>query len=335
MVNKKLQENNLLRLNIVLSSLSLAFIGWLIKAIIDSILLYNRPFLQVFLTDIPISEIYIRFFVSICFFIFGYILTKNYYQKKQAYDEIKKLNEDLEKKVKDRTKKIESFLEKKNQLIINLGHDFRTPLTPLMGLLPSIIKKEKDPKLKNLLEISLENVRYLSEMVNKSIDIARYDAGLVELKKQKAFLYDEIKKVVENNEYLLKKKNILIENNVDTNLKINIDKLRIREVFNNLLKNSVDCSNKNEGLILIDAEISDDDLIISITDNGQGLEKEEIDQVFDELYKADKSRHDLKTNGLGLSICKRIIDKHGGKIWVESPGLDRGTTVYFSLPLKK
>lgn len=329
-----MQKEESIRVKIVLIALFLAFSGWFVKAVIDSILLYDKPFLQIFLTDIPSSEIYIRFFVSICFFIFGYILTKNYFQKKQAYKQIEQLNLDLEKKVEERTKKIQNLLRDKNQLIINMGHDLRTPLTPLMGLLPSIIKKEKDPKLKNLLEISLENVRYLSEMVNKTIDLARFEADLVELKKEKTFLYDEIKKVVENNKFLLKKKNVLVENNVDENLKISIDKLRIREVFNNILKNSVGYLNKDEGLIVIDAEISDDDLIVSVTDNGQGLEEDEIDHVFDELYKADKSRHDLRSNGLGLSICKRIIDKHDGNIWVESPGLDKGTIVYLRLPLK-
>lgn len=335
MEKKRLQKEELIRIKIIVYSLFLAFTGWFVKAVIDSMFLYDKPFVEIFLTDIPVSEVYIRLFVSICFFIFGYILTKNFFQKKLAYEHIEKLNQDLEKKVEERTKKIQNLLRDKNQLIINIGHDLRTPLTPLMGLLPSVIKKEKDPKLKELLEISLENVKYISEMVNRTIDIARFDADLVEFKKEKTFLYDEIKKVVENNKFLLKKKNVLVENNVDENLKINIDKLRIREVFNNILKNSVGYLDKDEGLIVIDAEISGDDLIVSITDNGQGLDEDEIDHVFDELYKVDKSRHDLKSNGLGLSICKRIIDKHDGHIWMESPGLDKGTTVYFSLPFKK
>jgi signal transduction histidine kinase len=62
------------------------------------------------------------------------------------------------------------------------------------------------------------------------------------------------------------------------------------------------------------------------------LTKEQIERVFDEFYKVDPARHDLESSGLGLSICKRIVEKQGGKIWVESPGLEKGSTFYFTIP---
>jgi signal transduction histidine kinase len=71
---------------------------------------------------------------------------------------------------------------------------------------------------------------------------------------------------------------------------------------------------------------------ISVHDNGVGLSKEQIDHIFDEFYKTDDSRHKLDSTGLGLSICKRIVEKHGGKIWAESPGPGRGATICFTIP---
>lgn len=65
------------------------------------------------------------------------------------------------------------------------------------------------------------------------------------------------------------------------------------------------------------------------------MTSEQIKFIFDEFYKADKSRHDFDSSGLGLSICKRIIEKHKGKIWAESPGPGKGTTIFFTLPLFK
>ena len=63
-----------------------------------------------------------------------------------------------------------------------------------------------------------------------------------------------------------------------------------------------------------------------------GMSEEQLNHVFDEFYKADESRHDFTSTGLGLSICKKIIEKHQGKIWAESPGIGKGTTIYFTIP---
>ena len=74
-------------------------------------------------------------------------------------------------------------------------------------------------------------------------------------------------------------------------------------------------------------------VIVSIKDNGIGLTSDQIDHIFDEFYKADESRHDIDSIGLGMTICKRIVELHGGRIWIESHGINKGSIVYFTLPL--
>jgi signal transduction histidine kinase len=71
---------------------------------------------------------------------------------------------------------------------------------------------------------------------------------------------------------------------------------------------------------------------ISVIDNGVGLTREQTDHLFDEFYKTDNSRHKLDSTGLGLAICKTIIEKHGGKIWADSHGAGTGTTIHFIIP---
>lgn len=71
-----------------------------------------------------------------------------------------------------------------------------------------------------------------------------------------------------------------------------------------------------------------------MTDNGIGIGEDQMKYLFDEYFKVDGSRHDFESSGLGLPICKRIIEKHGGKIWGESRGLGKGSTFYFTLPLE-
>jgi signal transduction histidine kinase len=71
---------------------------------------------------------------------------------------------------------------------------------------------------------------------------------------------------------------------------------------------------------------------VSVKDTGGGLTREQIDHMFDEFYKIDDSRHKLDSTGLGLAICRNIVEKHGGKIWADSHGENTGTTIYFTLP---
>jgi signal transduction histidine kinase len=122
-------------------------------------------------------------------------------------------------------------------------------------------------------------------------------------------------------------------NNVDATLTVYADKLRLEEVFNNLLSNAVKYMGKSAGTIVVEAQQQHDLVRISVKDTGIGMTQEQIGHVFEEFYKGDTSRHDLQSSGLGLPICKRIVEKHGGTIWVENPGMGKGSTLYFTLPL--
>ena len=128
----------------------------------------------------------------------------------------------------------------------------------------------------------------------------------------------------------------MTENKIDEKVIVSADSLRIKEVFSNLLINA----NKfmpEGGKIILDTEKSKDKDFVTIImkDTGIGMTLEQLTNVFDEFYKADQSRHDLDSSGLGLTICKRIVEKHGGKIWVESLGKNKGTTFYFTLKMDK
>jgi signal transduction histidine kinase len=87
-----------------------------------------------------------------------------------------------------------------------------------------------------------------------------------------------------------------------------------------------------KGTVTIDAKVEDNIITVSIRDTGIGMTREQLSQVFDEFYKADSSRHDFDSSGLGMPICKRIVERHGGSIWAESEGPGKGSTFYFTLP---
>jgi signal transduction histidine kinase len=243
---------------------------------------------------------------------------------------LEKLNNKLEEKVKDRTNKIEALLKQKDEFINQLGHDLKTPLTPLVTLLPLITKQQTDKKLGELLDICIKNVQYMQNLVIKTIQLARLNSPSDIFNLENTNLLDELKKIIENNKFLLNDNKITVENKVSNDIIVKADKLRLEELLNNLITNAVKYKS-NEGTITIDAHLDHDFVTMSFKDNGLGLSKKQIKYIFDEFYKADPSRHDLESSGLGLPICKRIIEKHGGKMWAESPGLGKGSTFYFTL----
>ncbi len=247
---------------------------------------------------------------------------------------IKDLNKNLEYKVKQRTYEVEKLLRQKDEFIHMLGHDLKNPLTPLTTLLPLLRKNLDDDKNAELLDVVIKNVHYIKNLVSNTLDLARLNSPNTSFDMQDTVLIEEINKSIDSNILNFKDNDIIIVNNVKENFVVKADKLRLNEVFNNLLSNAVKYS-PSGGKIIIDAEEKEDEIIVSVKDNGVGISSEQQKQIFDEFYKADGSRHSFDSTGLGLPICKRIIEKHGGRIWVKSPGTGKGSTFFFILKKSK
>jgi len=250
----------------------------------------------------------------------------------QAHQLLKKMNVDLEEKVKDRTKEIKHLLTQKDEFINQLGHDLKNPLGPLLNLLPVIDKYEKDPKKKEMIGVMLRNTNYMKNLVIKTLELARLNSPNTKLNLEYFKLKELIELVLMNNKFLFEQKQITVNNNVSNDITINADRLKIEELVTNLLNNCVKYSDKN-GTISINSETVKSFVQISIIDTGIGMSTEQLDRIFDEFYKADTSRHDFDSSGLGMPIAKRIVEKHGGNIWAESDGKGKGSTFYFTLPI--
>jgi signal transduction histidine kinase len=120
---------------------------------------------------------------------------------------------------------------------------------------------------------------------------------------------------------------------IDERMFVNADELQLKEVFNNLSSNAAKFM-EHGGTLTFDAKKMKEEnfVMISVKDTGLGMTSEQLNHIFDEFYKADESRHDLSASGLGLPIVKRIVERHGGRIWAESPGPEKGTIFYFTVP---
>lgn len=248
-----------------------------------------------------------------------------------AREELSVLNKNLEQRVHERTKEVETLLKQKDEFITQLGHDLKNPLGPLINLIPLLEEQEKDTAKKEMLAVLHRNASYMKNLVVKTLELAVLNSPNTRFSMETLNLCNEVNTIIENKKILFEEHNTTVINTIDPAVSIKADRLRFEELLTNIFENSTKYCQR-QCKITIDAKKEDDFVVISITDNGIGMSNEQIERIFDEFYKADYARHDIQNTGLGMSICKRIVEKHGGHIWVESPGLGKGITVFFTMP---
>jgi PAS domain S-box-containing protein len=237
----------------------------------------------------------------------------------------------IERNVQERTHQVERLLTQKDEFIRQLGHDLRTPLTPLVTLLPIARSLEKDPEIQGFLDVTIESAGYMKDMVQKILLLAKLNSEHTPIDITDVILQEEVVKSLASSEVCLAQNdNITLENKINKDIIVQADTTYLIEAFNSLLSNAMKYSPEG-GTLTIDAIKNNGWVTVSIRDEGVGLTEEQQAKMFDEFYKGDSARHDLKSLGPGLAICKRIIERHGGNIWAESPGLGMGTKVYFTL----
>ncbi|MBN1941677.1 MAG: HAMP domain-containing histidine kinase [Phycisphaerae bacterium] len=250
---------------------------------------------------------------------------------RRSQELLAEFNRNLETLVARRTAEVQALLEQKKEFIRQLGHDLRTPLTPLVALLPKFREHLEDPRDREMLELIISNTDYIHQLVVRTLDLMVLENEGEQPELRMVELRVEANNVLADFAPVLKENGFTAVNNIEPPVRLPVDVVQFKELLLNLLSNAVKFSPAG-GRILIGANYNEKETTLSVSDTGVGMTPEQLSRVFDEFYKADPSRHDRGSLGLGLSICKRIVNNHGGRIWVESPGLGKGTTVFITLP---
>jgi PAS domain S-box-containing protein len=250
-----------------------------------------------------------------------------------AKEKLATLNQNLEEKVKDRTAEVHKLLKQKDGFISQLGHDLRTPLTPMLALLPLLEKRVSDEKGEKYISMIQRNIFFMKDLVNKTITYAKLNSDNITFSFTEINVSELIKDLQNDFHQILKENQAEIKNNIKKDCVVNADLVQLKEVFHNLVSNAIKYKQKNKPLIitLFSTKLKNNQMMLSVKDNGIGMTEDQLGNVFYEFYKADESRTDVDSHGLGLNICKRIIEKHGGKIWAESNGPGTGSTFSFTI----
>lgn len=246
-------------------------------------------------------------------------------EKAKLYGQMKDHSEHLEEKIRERTAEIKALQETQAQMMYDISHSLQTPLTIIKGQLGAIKRNVPGEELRSF-EESLDRI---SEFINRLLRLASLNDSEKPQKRPVNFsrLLEDI---VEYFRVLAEQQNISIESNIAPGAMIMGDRGQIEEMVLNILSNASKYI-AHERKIVIAAAVRDGRAVLSISDTGVGIPLDDIPKIFRRFYRAP-SPSGTKGSGLGLSICKKIIDLHDGTIDIKS-WPDKGTTVTIALPL--
>jgi signal transduction histidine kinase len=245
----------------------------------------------------------------------------------KAYEQLEAANEQLK------------VHEKMQKEFINVAsHELRTPIQPILGLSEVLYAKIKDTEQRQLLDTIIRNAKRLQRLTDDILDVTKIESQSLKLNKERFNLNDVITNVIDEmivNREFKNEKSDYDNNNIKLEYRpkdifVEADRIRVTQVISNLLNNSIKFT--KEGKITITIEKKDDDgevAVISIKDTGIGIDSEMFPKLFSKF--ASKS---YQGTGLGLFICKSIVEAHDGKIWAENNNNQekKGATFYFTLP---
>jgi signal transduction histidine kinase len=258
------------------------------------------------------------------------------------YDEIGRLNNELASAQRELTKKnfqLSKLNEQKNQFLGMAAHDLRNPLS-VIGMYSDFLIDEASDVLgeehMEFLQVIRSSSEFMLKLINDLLDVSKIESGKLFLEIEPHNILDVIKHNVELNRVIANSKKINIDFTYSENIPpvILFDRAKIDQVLNNLISNALKFSNpdKNVGVML---ERLDDEILVSVKDEGQGIPEDEVHKLFQPFSKTSvQSTEGEKSTGLGLSISKRIVEAHGGKIGVESK-YGAGSTFFFTLKINQ
>ncbi|MBI4850828.1 MAG: sensor histidine kinase KdpD [Acidobacteria bacterium] len=223
----------------------------------------------------------------------------------------------------------------KSALLASVSHNLRTPLTAIQTCIDSLLQKNvsKDPDISNeLLCIIKEETHRLSQVVSNLLEMARIEAGELKVNKTWTTVSELFTDSLQRCNIALREHRIEMDLSEELPL-VKIDGILLEEVIVNLLENAAKYSPK-QSKITLTAELKGDELIISVQDQGKGVEKSEQEKIFNKFYRAQSNENSPVTGlGMGLAIARGIVEIHQGKIWVESQ-VGKGAKFCFSLPVE-
>jgi Na+/proline symporter/nitrogen-specific signal transduction histidine kinase len=250
-------------------------------------------------------------------------LTETSRELKSLSEQLKSANEELILKDKQ-----------KDEFLDTVTHELRTPITAIRASSEILLEDDALPeelKKQFLSNIIAESDR-LNRLIDKILDLEKLESGKQKLKLAEHNFSNTLNLVLENLHQLIQNKGIMVSMNQPKDSVWRYDADRVTQVLTNMLSNAIKFCPEENGQIAIEVHENEDQLLVSVCDNGIGVHEHDTKRIFEKFYQSENQN--LKKpigSGLGLAICKNIVQLHGGKIWIEN-NENQGATITFTLP---
>ncbi len=206
----------------------------------------------------------------------------------------------------------------RKELLSNISHDLRTPLTMIVGYGEMMIDFDEEKTNENI-KLVVDEAKRLSYLVNDLLDLSKAELGKLDLHKEKTDLNRFLTSVFDQYHIYLENQHIDFSLDLDETVECEIDDARMRQVLYNFINNAMNYNDKDEPKITLMSKREGDEVVVSVLDNGQGIAEEDIDKIWDRYYKVDKEhKRQLVGSGIGLSLAKMILEAHELEYGVES-----------------
>src|SRR6185312_6839020 len=244
-------------------------------------------------------------------------------------------NARLFREIEDKSKQIEAANRHKSEFLANMSHELRTPLNAIIGfseVLGERLFGELNEKQAEYTDDILSSGRHLLSLINDILDLSKIEAGRMELE----ITTFDLPMAIENALLLIRERasrhGIKLDRAIDERIgDFAGDERKVKQILVNLLSNAVKFTPES-GKIRVDASMGDSAVIISVTDSGIGIANEDQEVIFEEFRQASGNYAQKREGtGLGLTLTRRFVEMHGGKIWVESE-IGKGSKFTFTLP---
>jgi signal transduction histidine kinase len=265
-------------------------------------------------------------------------------ERDRAISALENERNELEKRVNQRTQELlnaknaaEAADRLKSAFLATMSHEVRTPLNSIIGFSGILLQGMAGPlneEQKKQLGMIYKSSEHLLALINDILDISKIEAGQMQLVNESFNIHEVLEKTINISKPLAEKKNLNIEIEIESEIGlIKGDRRRVEQIILNLLSNAIKFS--EEGCIHVKYSIQGDNALISITDTGIGIKNSDIEKLFKPFIQIDTGfTRKYEGRGLGLSICKKLVNLMGGNIWVESE-LGKGSAFSFTIPIDR
>jgi two-component system phosphate regulon sensor histidine kinase PhoR len=221
----------------------------------------------------------------------------------------------------------------RRDMVANISHELRTPITKIRFVIDSLFYEHERPKRKasiESLQAISEEVGALEDVVQELLDLSMIESGQSIMKLVDEPLSEIVDAAIEHLKEKHEQKELKVVHHIPEKLRVLCDRDHIRRVMTNLISNAIKWSPPNE-TITINTTIRGEDIIVSVFDNGPGVPEDQRYRIFERFYQVDTARSGGDGSGLGLALCKHIVEAHGGEIWAEGNSQGGGGRFMFTL----